>query len=48
MVLLIRSDVIMAFNDFANNSTLGMFTYLFTLCFNLGEIISYVWDTSVF
>ena len=23
-------------------------TYFSTLCFNLGEIISYVWDTLVF
>ena len=36
---------------FANNTALTMLayiTYLSILCFNLGDIIRCVWDTSVF
>ena len=32
---------------FANNTTFIMLTYLSTLCFNLGEIMSCVWDISI-
>ena len=40
-----------SFEVFVNNTTLTMLTYLTylsTLCFNPGEIISYVWGTLVF
>ena len=33
---------------FVNNTKLIMQTYLSTSCFNFGEIISCVWDTSIF